>query len=79
MNVSGCGIGGLALGAFLSKFSAENGTDIQVDIYESKPEVSTLGAGVGIWKHSWEVLQELGVEEDVIQRGFKVPKEGEGK
>ncbi|THU93322.1 FAD/NAD(P)-binding domain-containing protein [Dendrothele bispora CBS 962.96] len=75
--VVGCGIGGLALGAFLSKFSVDNDIRILIEIYESKPEVSSLGSGVAIWKHSWEILQELGVEEDVVKRGFKVPKDGE--
>jgi salicylate hydroxylase len=71
----GCGIGGLALAAFISKFDIEG--SVAVDIYEAKPEVSTLGSGVGIWKRAWQVLQDLGVEEDVLKKGFKLPKDGE--
>ncbi|KAJ6460475.1 hypothetical protein C8R47DRAFT_955072, partial [Mycena vitilis] len=75
---SGCGIGGLALAAFISRFTQEkSGGSIAVDIYEAKPEVSTIGAGVAIWKRSWQVLQDLGFEEDIVRKGFNVPKDGE--
>ncbi|KAJ7613355.1 hypothetical protein DFH06DRAFT_1109238 [Mycena polygramma] len=78
--IVGCGIGGLALAAFISRFSEENpGGRITVDIYESKPEVSTIGAGVAIWKRSWQVLQDLGFEEEIVKKGFKVPKDGESR
>lgn len=77
---SGCGISGLALAAFISKFSEQtSGGRIAVDIYEAKPEVSTIGAGVAIWKRSWQVLQGLGFEEEIVKKGFKVPKDGEGE
>ncbi|KAJ6477006.1 FAD/NAD-binding domain-containing protein [Mycena sanguinolenta] len=76
----GCGIGGLALAAFISNFTQENhGGRIAIDIYESKPEVSTIGAGVAIWKRSWQVLQDLGFEEEIVKKGFKVPKDGESR
>ncbi|KAJ7473609.1 hypothetical protein B0H11DRAFT_2236442 [Mycena galericulata] len=78
--IVGCGIGGLALAAFISKFTEENFEGgIAVDIYEAKPEVSAIGAGVAIWKRSWQVLQRLGFEEDIVQKGFKVPKDGESR
>ncbi|KAF7333435.1 FAD NAD-binding domain-containing protein [Mycena venus] len=76
--IAGCGIGGLALAAFISRFTKENSDGrITVDIYEAKPEVSTIGAGVAIWKRSWQVLQDLGFEAEFIKKGFKVPKDGE--
>ncbi|KAJ7464503.1 hypothetical protein FB451DRAFT_1263683 [Mycena latifolia] len=78
--IVGCGIGGLALAAFISRFTQENSDGrIAVDIYEAKPEVSTIGAGVAIWKRSWQVLQDLGFEEDIVKKGFKVPKDGESR
>ncbi|KAJ7133826.1 hypothetical protein C8R46DRAFT_1362359 [Mycena filopes] len=77
--ISGCGIGGLALAAFISRFSDEAAGNIAVDIYEAKPEVSTIGAGVAIWKRSWQVLQDLGFEDEVVKRGFKVPRDGESR
>ncbi|KAJ6460478.1 hypothetical protein C8R47DRAFT_1226244 [Mycena vitilis] len=78
--IAGCGIGGLALAAFISRFTQEKlGGSIAVDIYEAKPEVSTIGAGVAIWKRSWQVLQDLGFEEDIVKKGFNVPKDGESR
>ncbi|KAJ7644892.1 hypothetical protein FB45DRAFT_898914 [Roridomyces roridus] len=79
--IVGCGIGGLALAASLSTFLKQNpdAPRIAVDMYEAKPEVSTIGAGVAIWKRSWQVLQDLGFEEDIVKKGFKVPKDGESR
>ncbi|KAJ3823321.1 hypothetical protein F5880DRAFT_1612993 [Lentinula raphanica] len=80
--IVGCGIGGLTLAATISKFTAEeqspNGI-VQVDLYESKSQVSVIGAGVGIWKRSWQVLQDLGFEEELLKRGIKVPVDGESR
>ncbi|KAJ3992246.1 hypothetical protein F5050DRAFT_1811680 [Lentinula boryana] len=80
--IVGCGIGGLALAATISQFVTEEKSQdgiIQVDLYESKSEVSVTGAGVGIWKRSWQVLQGLGFEEDLVKRGVKVPVDGESR
>lgn len=70
---SGGGIGGLTLAAVLNK-----NCDILVDIYEAKPVISTIGAGIAIWKRSWQVLQDLGLEEEIAKRKLPLPKEGEG-
>ncbi|KAJ7021646.1 hypothetical protein C8F04DRAFT_972404, partial [Mycena alexandri] len=77
----GCGISGLSLATFISKFTDNDPESrIAVDIYEAKPEVSTLGAGVGIWKRTWQALQDLnGFKEDVLAKGFKVPIDGQYK
>ncbi|KAJ7717963.1 hypothetical protein B0H16DRAFT_1798522 [Mycena metata] len=78
--IVGCGISGLSVAAFISNFGKDTSqARIAVDIYEAKPEVSTLGAGVAIWKRSWQVLQNLGFEEDIVAKGFKVPKDGESR
>ncbi|KAJ3901166.1 hypothetical protein F5879DRAFT_969551 [Lentinula edodes] len=77
--IVGCGIGGLTLAATISKFTSEQDGIIKVDMYESKSEVSVIGAGVGIWKRSWQVLQDLGFEEELVKRGVKVPVDGESR
>ncbi|KAJ7689732.1 hypothetical protein B0H17DRAFT_1066144 [Mycena rosella] len=78
--IVGCGIAGLSLAAFISRFAKDDPEcRIAVDIYEAKPEVSAVGAGVGIWKRSWQALQDLGFEEDIIAKGFTVPKDGESR
>ncbi|KAJ7726936.1 hypothetical protein B0H16DRAFT_1735435 [Mycena metata] len=79
--VVGCGISGLSLAAFISKFADKDPEcRIAIDIYEAKPEVSTIGAGVGIWKRTWQALQDLdGFREDVVAKGFKVPIDGQSQ
>ncbi|KAF8991669.1 hypothetical protein BDQ17DRAFT_1313282 [Cyathus striatus] len=72
--ICGGGIGGLVAAAFVS----EN-PDIQVDIYESKPEISSLGTAVAIWKRSWQVLVKLNLGEEVRKKGIPLPKEGEAR
>jgi len=62
------------LAAYLSRSAA-----ILVDIYETKSEISTIGAGIAIWKRSWQVLEELGFEKDCMERGIPPPRDGEGK
>ncbi|KXN82925.1 Salicylate hydroxylase, partial [Leucoagaricus sp. SymC.cos] len=69
----GAGIGGLALAAFIS-FCAK---DIAVDIYEAKPGISSIGAGIAIWKRTWEILKGIGLEKEVKERGLPLPKDGE--
>ncbi|KAJ7166258.1 hypothetical protein C8R46DRAFT_1276176, partial [Mycena filopes] len=78
---SGCGISGLSLAAFISKFTAGDANSrIAVDIYEAKQEVSTIGQAVGVWKRTWEALQQLnGFREDVVAKGFRVPVEGQAQ
>ncbi|KAJ7174835.1 hypothetical protein C8R46DRAFT_1252937 [Mycena filopes] len=78
--IVGCGISGLSLAAFISKFTAGDANSrIAVDIYEAKQEVSTIGQAVGVWKRTWEALQQLdGFREDVVAKGFRVPVEGQG-
>ncbi|KAG7095911.1 hypothetical protein E1B28_006596 [Marasmius oreades] len=71
--ISGGGIGGLALAAFICKHSK----DVAVDIYETKTEISVIGAGIAIWKRTWQTLQDIGLEDEVRKRGLPLPKEGE--
>jgi salicylate hydroxylase len=70
--LSGGGIGGLTLALVINQNS-----DSFVDIYEAKPEISTIGAGIGVWKRSWQALQDLGLHEEVKKRDIPFPKEGE--
>ncbi|KAG6886843.1 hypothetical protein C0992_002060 [Termitomyces sp. T32_za158] len=71
--ISGGGIGGLALAAFICFHSS----DIAVDIYETKEEISSIGAGIAIWKRTWQTLQDIGLEEEVKKRNLPLPKDGE--
>lgn len=71
---SGAGVGGLALAAFISR-----NPQVEVVVYESKPEVSAAGEAIAIWKRSWQVFQDMGLDEELAKRNFPTPKEGEGQ
>ncbi|TFY56049.1 hypothetical protein EVG20_g9082 [Dentipellis fragilis] len=70
--ICGGGIGGLTLAVTLGRYG-----DIPVDIYESAPEIGTLGAGLAVSKRTWDVMRRLGFESEMKKRGFSVPQEGE--
>ncbi|KAL4262743.1 FAD/NAD(P)-binding domain superfamily protein [Pleurotus pulmonarius] len=70
--ICGAGVGGLTLAAFISR-----NPDVEVVIYEAKPQVSAIGEGIAIWKRSWQVLQDMGLDEELAKRNFPPPKEGE--
>ncbi|KAL1665447.1 hypothetical protein GGF50DRAFT_114087 [Schizophyllum commune] len=58
--ICGGGIGGLVLALALSKHAA-----ITVDVYEAATSFSEIGAGIGIWRRPWQILAQLGLEEDM--------------
>ena len=58
---SGGGIGGLMTAIALSRFSKERG-DIKIDIYESTSKFSEIGAGIGFWLRSWNIMRKLGLD-----------------
>lgn len=62
----------MTLAAIISQHSSE----IVVNIYERGDEISTGGDGISIWKRSWQVLQELGLEKALEEKGSKAPPEG---
>jgi salicylate hydroxylase len=60
--LSGGGVGGLTLAFALSK-----SPDIHVHVYEAASKFTEIGAGIGIWWRTRQVLRSLGLEEDVIR------------
>ncbi|KAI5118612.1 hypothetical protein M0805_008043 [Coniferiporia weirii] len=54
--IVGGGIGGLALATFLS---SHNAPDLEIDIYETAPSLTELGAGVGVWLRTWRILSSV--------------------
>ncbi|KAH9933957.1 FAD/NAD(P)-binding domain-containing protein [Epithele typhae] len=59
--VIGGGMAGLVLTLFLQKHSP----DVQVDIYESAQALSEVGAGIAMWPRVWEIVVQLGFEEEL--------------
>ncbi|KAI9507157.1 salicylate hydroxylase [Russula earlei] len=60
--ICGGGVGGLTLAFALSK-----SPNIRVDVYEAASKFSEIGAGIGVWWRTRQVLKSLGLEEDVIR------------
>jgi hypothetical protein len=60
--LSGGGVGGLTLAYALSK-----SPDICIDVYEAASKFTEIGAGIGVWWRTRQVLKSLGLEEDVIR------------
>ncbi len=60
--LSGGGVGGLTLAFALSK-----SPNICVDIYEAASEFAEIGAGIGVWWRSRQVLTSLGLEEHITR------------
>jgi salicylate hydroxylase len=60
--VSGGGIGGLTLAYALSK-----SPDIRVDVYEAASKFTEIGAGIGVWWRTRQILKYLGLEEDIFR------------
>ena len=60
--LSGGGIGGLTLAYALSK-----SPDIRVDIYEAASKFTEMGAGIGMYWRTREILKSLDLEDDAIR------------
>lgn len=72
VHCSGGGIGGLTLAVTLGKYS-----NIPIDIYESSSEIGTIGAGLAVWKRTWDVMCRLGLDDEMDKRSIPRPSEGE--
>ncbi|KAI0248756.1 salicylate hydroxylase [Lactifluus subvellereus] len=60
--ICGGGVGGLTLAFALSK-----SPDIRVDVYEAASKFAEVGAGIGVWWRTRQILKALGLEEDVVR------------
>ncbi|KXN83799.1 Salicylate hydroxylase [Leucoagaricus sp. SymC.cos] len=59
--IVGAGIVGLSLAVTLNAFDTEQ--KFVIDMYESAPELSEIGAGINVWPRTWQILKEIGMEE----------------
>ena len=65
IEVSGGGIGGLALSSTLAFLKV--GPEIKVDIYEASSHISEIGAGINMWKRTWEILRSIGLGDTLLR------------
>jgi 2-polyprenyl-6-methoxyphenol hydroxylase-like FAD-dependent oxidoreductase len=62
--IAGSGVAGLATAIQLAK------AGVQVDVFESKPELSALGSGITLQGNALRAFGTLGVWDDVQEKGF---------
>ena len=60
--LSGGGVGRLTLAFALSK-----SPNIRVGVYEAASKFTEIGAGIGVWWRTRQILKSLGLEEDVTR------------
>ncbi|KAF8964494.1 salicylate hydroxylase, partial [Flammula alnicola] len=63
--IRGAGIGGLTLSSALG--SLGHGRNLDVDIYEGAAYMSEIGAGINLWPRTWEILKNLGLEQQLVR------------
>jgi hypothetical protein len=72
--LSGGGVGGLTLAYALSR-----SPDIRIDVYEAASKFTEIGAGIGVWWRTRQVLKYLGLEEDIVRLLSFRPGQDRGK
>ncbi|KAI0637466.1 hypothetical protein C8Q77DRAFT_1070031 [Trametes polyzona] len=68
--VIGGGIAGLTLAVALGHFQKQhppNSIPLEVHIYESGPNITTVGAGISVWPRTWAIMRALGLYEDLAR------------
>jgi hypothetical protein len=67
---SGAGIGGLVLAVTIGKF-ADRG--VQIDLYEAHDAITTAGAGIVISGRTMEIIEALGLYEEISHVSITPP------
>ncbi|KAI5117644.1 hypothetical protein M0805_001300 [Coniferiporia weirii] len=67
--ICGGGPGGLALAVVLNKYCS----DVHIDLYESAPQFTEIGAGISVWKRTWFIMQTLGLDASLGKMAVKPP------
>ncbi|OAX33431.1 FAD/NAD(P)-binding domain-containing protein [Rhizopogon vinicolor AM-OR11-026] len=66
--ICGAGIGGLVLAITIDKFAE---CDVKIDLYEARDAIITAGAGISLGPHSTEIMEELGMHEEISRVSTK--------
>lgn len=77
---SGGRIAGLTLAIALGYFAKHSGNAAppEVHLYESGPEVTTVGAGISVWPRTWAVMRALGLYDDLALASVQALGGGQG-
>jgi len=72
---SGAGIGGLVLAVTIGKFADR---DVQIDLYEAHDAITTAVTGIVVSRHIREVMEVLGLYQEVIRVSAEPPSSSSG-
>ncbi|EMD35854.1 hypothetical protein CERSUDRAFT_106536 [Gelatoporia subvermispora B] len=75
ISIIGGGPGGLAFAAVLGRYE-QHDSPIEVHLYEAGPEITTVGAGISVWTRTWQVMEMLGLHEELADQSVERPSEG---
>lgn len=73
LHYSGGGIGALALALVIRKYSK-----LPVDIFEAGPIITTIGAGIGFYARTMDIMKELGLYDEFVKLANVPPEENTG-
>ncbi|OJA15165.1 hypothetical protein AZE42_08928 [Rhizopogon vesiculosus] len=73
--ICGAGIGGLVLAVTIGKFA---GRDVQIDLYEAHDVITATGAGIVFSRRTMEVIEALGLYEEISCVSAKPPSSSQG-
>ncbi|KAI9070227.1 FAD/NAD(P)-binding domain-containing protein [Trametes sanguinea] len=77
--IVGGGIAGLTLAVTLGRYAEDGSTPIEVHMYESGPEITTVGAGISVWPRTWHIMRQLGLYEQLAEQSVQPPGEEAGE
>lgn len=53
--------------------------DVDVHLFESKPEIRAIGAGIAVWKRFWDIFEEyMDMDELCASKGIRCTPWSEG-
>ena len=72
---SGAGIGGLTLAVTIGKFC----DNVAIDLYEAASAISTIGAGIVMWERTRNIMEQLGLDKELVAASRGPPPDKNGQ
>ncbi|KAF8553831.1 FAD/NAD(P)-binding domain-containing protein [Imleria badia] len=73
VSICGGGIGGLTLALVIGKYGA-----LPTEIFEAGPTITTIGAGIGFFGRTMDIMKEMGLYDELIKMAGGPPRENTG-